>query len=406
MTVAETLSALLPGGISESEWTPATAWSRPPEAVVRPGSIEEVAMLMEWATREEVGVLPVGSGERTRPVMRTGRYVVLSTERLSGIHEYEAANLTLTVGAGTPFSQVQAALSANGQWAPFDPPHVQRRSVGGLVAAGVTGPLWMGYGELRNHVLGMTVVTGDGRVLRLGGRVVKNVAGYDLLKAVVGSRGSLAVITSAVLRAFPQPQVDRLLVLEGPSVEDLMDAALEVGTAPVLPVSSVLVDRLPGESGKAALVVRLHGARDTVDADQERLERHVGHSFREAMSLDVDGLRDHAADGEVVVLASSLPSRLPSVLEALASCRPAAIHADSYGGRVRAALPADAAEALPGLQKTMESLDGALRVSVTAKGGPEASAPGGTEPTLGEAALIRGLYEAFDPRGALWPARR
>lgn len=428
MTVTEALSALIPGGLSESGWSPGAHWSRPPEAVVRPGSTEEVAKLMEWATREGIGVLPVASGRHARPVMRTGRYVVLSTERLAGIQEYEAANLTLSVGAGTPFGQVQAALSANGQWAPFDPPHVTRRSVGGLVAAGTTGPLWMGYGDLRNHVLGMTVVTGDGRTLRLGGRVVKNVAGYDLLKAVVGSRGSLAVVTSAVLRAFPEPQVDRTLVLEGASVEELLEVALEVGTAPVLPVSSVLVDRVPSDgdgsggveggggpvgsegrpeaAGKAALVVRLHGARETVDADQKRLEAHVGTSFREAPALDLDAVRDHAAEADVVLLASALPSRLPKVLEALDACGPEALHVDSYGGLARAALSADAVDALPRLQAAMEALDGALRVSVSSRGGPAASAPVGTEPSLGETALIRGLRDVFDPRGALWPARR
>lgn len=414
--VADALSTLLPSDALDTEGLAAPALGRPPETVVRPSSADEVATLMEWATREGVGVLPMASGRRVRPVAREGRYVALSADRLSGIEEYEAANLTLTAGGGTPFEGVAAALAENRQWAPFDPPHAPERSLGGLVAAADPGPLRMGYGDVRHHVLGMTVVTGDGRILRLGGRVVKNVAGYDVLKAVVGSRGTLAVIASVCLRAFPRPQVDRVLVVEGGSVEELLEPALAVGTAPILPVSCVLVDGLEAGDGGPALLVRLHGARETVDEDQRRLEDHVGTSFATFLDTESGGgagartpsvleaVRDRAVDHDVVIHASALPSRLADVLSALAAFDAEAVVVDSYDGFVRLGTSTAEAGLLSEARRTIEDLGGAIRVEST-RAEIDASA-GSTPPSEGERALIGRLREAFDPGGVLWPARR
>lgn len=428
---ADALSALLPSDALGEAGRAAPALGRPPETVVRPASTDEVATLMDWATRQRVGVLPMASGRRARPVAREGRYVALCADRLSGIEEYEAANLTLTAGAGTPFGSVAAALAENSQWAPFDPPGAPGRSLGGLVAAADHGPLKMGYGDVRHHVLGMTVVTGDGRTLELGGRVVKNVAGYDVLKAVVGSRGTLAVVTSVCLRAFPRPQVDRVLVLEGGSVEELLEPALEVGTAPILPVSCVIVDEsASGPAGGASsstdaadavgrgggpvgrsesgptLLVRLHGAEETVDDDQRRLEAHVGTRFRtlsEPTSV-VEGVRDRAADHDVVINASVLPSRLSDALSALAPFGAEAAVVDSYDGFVRLGASAVEAGLLADVRREIEALGGATRVESSA---PDVDASAGsTTPSDAERVLIGRLQEAFDPGGVLWPARR
>lgn len=420
------------------------ALGREPASLVRPGSAEEVAAVLDWASREGVGVLPIASGCRAAPVRGDPPhgdrpYVVLSTERLSGIEIYEPADLTLTAGAGTPFREIDRALRAERQWTPFDPPFVTERSLGGLVAMGESGPLWMGYGELRNHVLGATVVTGDGRRLRLGGRVVKNVAGYDVLKTIVGSRGTLGVITSVCVRAFPEPAVDRVLVLRGATPADLVDAASGVATAPVLPVSSVLVDGLEGGAGgrtegrteartesgtesgtdggsvdrRAALVVRLHGARDTVDADQAALEQHVGSAFEPASGDDSGGvgatrilaaIRDRSAREPVVLDLSARPSRLRGVLELVARLEPAGFVADTYSGRVRVGLRECDADALRSAREAIERLAGALRV-VRAQGGYTGTQLD-TPPSDHEMRLTGSLRAAFDPEGVFWPARR
>jgi glycolate oxidase FAD binding subunit len=387
-------------------------FGRAPDDVVHPESAEEVAAAIERASARGLGVLPVASGRRVRVGLLDRPYILLHTGKLTGIDIYEPADLTLTARAGTSLAELGERLGAQRQWLPFDPPHVGDRSLGGLVATGDSGPAWMGYGELRNHVLGMTVVTGDGRILRLGGRVVKNVAGFDLLKPMVGSRGRLAVITSVCVRAFPVPAEDRLLVLRAAGPRELCDVARAVGTAPVLPVSSVLVASARALDGGAALLVRLHGALPTVEADQRTLERHCGVTFERPAdpSALLAEARDAASTGPSLVI-SVLPSRLPEALAAIAGALgngsgSVELAADTYMGRIRAALtPADATAA-SSLRTAVERLGGSLSVHVARNGaGVGGQAPAGSAPAGAEADLVAGLVRAFDPSGVFWPCR-
>lgn len=391
--------------------------ARRPESVVCPASEEETAAVMKWASEEGVGVLPMWSGGGVEAVRDDRPYIALSTQRLAGIQTYEPADLTVTAGAGTPFAAIEDALRSHGQWVPLDPPFVTRRSLGGLVAAGESGPLWTGYGALRNHVLGATVISGDGRKLSLGGRVVKNVAGFDLLKAVVGSRGTLGIVTSVCIRAFPEPVVDRVLVAHGDELTDLLESALRVGTAPILPASTVLVDRLEGSNGdgRAALIVRLHGALATVDADAASLQSHVGADFeilsedRHAAVLEVT--RDRAADAPMVVTLSVRPSRLGGLLAGLAPLEPAGVVIDSYGGGVRVGLTDFDGPALAKVWAEVQRLDGAMRIrgsvpdAAFQEGAPGAAVISVAEPSERIAKLKDRIRAAFDPAGVLWPAR-
>jgi glycolate oxidase FAD binding subunit len=418
MTAAAALASVLPAdGVVRADSLPdlgvaleASTLSQP-EAVVRPAGVDDVVRVLEWASREGVGVLPVASGRRLRPAVHapeggSGRWIALASERLSGIEIYEPADLTLTAGAGTSMGAVVAALEEHGQFPPFDPPAVEDRTLAGLVADGASGPLWTGYGELRNHVLGMTVVTGDGRVLRLGGRVVKNVAGFDLLKPMTGSGGSLGMIVSVCLRAFPRPNEDRLLVVSGTAVSALLDTAMAVGTAPVLPVSCVL--HVPGgQADEATLLVRLHGATPTVDADQRTLESHVGLTFEVRSGAPAEALlrsaRDGGTSGAVVIEASARPSRMPALWPAVREAGPADMVIDTYGGRVRASFPELDAAGAGRLTRAFEDQGGALRV---VRAGEPAVAAAGSRPSDDQLVLTDRLRTAFDPEGVLWPARR
>jgi glycolate oxidase FAD binding subunit len=418
MSVAASLADVLPAA-AFSEATRARGWTPPPvlaeapapEAVVRPESTEEVAATMRWAAASGVGVLPVASGRRLRGAQLDRPYVVLSSERLAGIEMYEPADLTVTARAGTRLSLLGEELGAHGQWLPFDPPHVEDRSLGGLVAAGESGPIWMGYGELRNHVLGATVVTGEGRVLRLGGRVVKNVAGFDLLRAVVGSRGRLGVITSVCMRAFPRPAEDALLVLADEDPLALVSAARGVGTAPVMPVSSVIAAPARPLGTGAALLVRLHGSSAAVAADRRALERHAGVEFD--LAVRAADLRRwagaHASTGQVLlarVLASRLGAAIETAYRMLASGAggPAdsergalELAADTYRAELRIAAAAFEPAAVARFREAIESFGGVL----TVVGSPGCS----TAPRPHEIELVRGIERVFDPGGTLWPCR-
>jgi len=416
MSAIDALSDLLPATALAEDGAPSglaqPGWlGRRPDSVVRPGSVAEVAAVMEWASAEGVGVLPCGTGWWAAPVDGDGAFVALSSARLAGIETYEPADLTLTAGAGTPFAEVDQAFRAHRQWAPFDPPFADRRSLGGLVAEGTSGPLRTGYGELRNHVLGMTVVTGDGRTLRLGGGVVKNVAGYDLLKAMVGSRGRLGVITSVCLRAFPEPAVDLVLTSTADSVAALLPVAHAVATAPVLPVSIVIADPTPALDGRAALVVRLHGAASTVVADRRTIETHVGRAFEEVSGATRDALaselRDGGGDAPALLWLSVRPSRLSEMTSTIERLEGGVVTIDAYGGLVRIGGEAFEAEAVGALEKRVASFGGALRVERWPAPGERPRRSGSEDDRSSPAlSLTRRLEEAFDPRGVLWPCRR
>ena len=374
-----------------------------PDRVVSPGDVDECARVMAWASECGVGVLPVGNGGQLRPVAPGRSWVALSTHRLDGIETYEAADLTLTAGSGTAMADIGVAMRREGQWAPFDPPGVRQGTIGGLVSTGRSGALWAGYGELRNHVLGATVVTGDGRVLRLGGRVVKNVAGYDLLKLLVGGRGAFGLMTSVCIRAFPEPIQDRVLVLAATSVSELAEASRRIATAPIVPASAVVVDRLP-TSDTPGLALRLHGSKVTVDADQRSLEDHLGVKLAtvdDPVSF-VEGVSERCGAETVVVRLSTSPSHFGGFLELADGDAVSSVALDPYGARGRVAFADSEAATSSGLLERAAS-DGAWAVERA----PADSVLWLDEPAVsdGERALIEGLHRTFDPQGILWPTR-
>jgi glycolate oxidase FAD binding subunit len=411
VTVASALSDVVPGeALAEPDEDRWASLGARPEAVVSPADEAEAAAVMAWASREGLGVVPAGSGRRFGPRRMGVPYVVLTSERLCGLEIYEPADVTFTAWAGTPVRDLASELGSNRQWLPFDPPDVSERTVAGLVADGASGPLWMGYGAIRNHVLGMTVVTGDGRVLRLGGRVVKNVAGFDVLKLIVGGRGRLGFITSVCMRAFPVPPAERVLTLEAPTVAELVPAALAVGTAPALPVSCVVWAGAAGGGG-ARLSVRLHGAEATVEADRRTLEAHVGVEFfvSEGRGWGGDtgpspGQPATSIAPETVLAVSVLPSRLPEAVTAVEPLHPIALSIDTYAARMHIALAGAPAEGIMALRDRVESLGGALAVERAPPG--EAPVGWASRPSDAERELEHGLTRAFDPEGVLWRSAR
>ena len=374
-----------------------------PEAIVHPESVEEVSAALRWAGESGVRIIAVGSGCHLPALWQEGRFVVLSTTRLTGIEIYEPADLTLTARSGTSLADIDAELRTHRQWLPFDPPHVLDRTLGGFVATGQSGPLWMGYGELRNHVLGMTIVSGDGRMLKLGGRVMKNVAGFDLLKPIIGSHGRLGVITSVSLRAFPVPAVERVLVLKADSESELWEPARSVRMAPVMPVSSVLITPVKQLEARAGLIVRLHGTEPTVEADQRTLERYAGVSFDLVTNNDLlASIQNHAVEGKTRLIASVLPTRLPEVVSAVGRICDADIAVDTYAGRVRVSAGDVSSEELYTLRESIESLGGSL--TVWAAEGADQTLSSSRKSDVVEALSSR-LEHVFDPKGVMWPQR-
>src|SRR4051794_9908021 len=156
------------------------------------------------AVRSTPRLLAIGAG--TKPRLSAVDAVKLSTARLRGISEYDPSEFTFTALAGTPVREIAAALAERGQYLPFDPPLVEAgATLGGTVAAGLSGPGRFRYGGLRDFILGVRFVDGMGRLLRLGGKVVKNAAGFDVPKFLVGSLGRFGVLAEVTFKVFPCP---------------------------------------------------------------------------------------------------------------------------------------------------------------------------------------------------------
>lgn len=180
-----------------------------------------------------------------------------------GIVSYDPTELVITARAGTPLAELEAALDAAGQMLPCEPPHFDEgATVGGMIAAGLSGPRRPWSGSVRDFVLGTRVITGQGKHLRFGGEVMKNVAGYDLSRLMAGSFGCLGVLTEVSLKVLPKPRLVTGLRLELDLERALLKLA-EWGQQPV-PISAASHD---GQ----ALYLRLEGGEDSVNAARERI---------------------------------------------------------------------------------------------------------------------------------------
>ncbi|MCE9633415.1 MAG: glycolate oxidase subunit GlcE [Methylophilales bacterium] len=217
----------------------------------------DIAAQIQQAIAEKQTLTIRGSGSKAfYGNVPTGE--VLSTQGLTGIVAYDPRELTITARAGTTLKEIEATLAANKQMLPFEPPHFgDGATLGGCVATGLGGPRRPYAGAVRDAVLGVELIDGRGQCLHFGGRVIKNVAGYDVSRLVVGSLGILGVLTEVTIKLLPQPSCERTLSLE---INELK--AIEImnqWAARPLPLSATAW--LTG-----SLVVRLSGAESAVNA--------------------------------------------------------------------------------------------------------------------------------------------
>lgn len=213
-----------------------------PAVSVSPGSAEEIAAILRLANERDLVVVPAGGLTRQQVGAIPERIdVLLRTERLNQITKYDPGDLTVGVGSGIRFADLQNALGEHHQWIPYDPAQAKIATAGGLLATAASGPLKSGFGGLRDFCIGIQFVTGDGTVAKGGGNVVKNVAGYDLMKLMIGSYGSLAVITGANFKVFPRPRQTRTFVCSLPSLPEAIAFRDLVLRSPLHPMCLELV---------------------------------------------------------------------------------------------------------------------------------------------------------------------
>src|SRR5271154_1858414 len=179
-----------------------------PGAVVKPVTAEEVAEIARFAIAENLGIVAVGSRSKLGIGMPPTRYdIALDMTALDQIAHYDPGDLTLSVDAGLPLAKLNAALAPHRQFVPLLLPFYSTSTIGGAIASGIDSPLRQAYGTARDFLLGAEFIDGTGELCKSGGRVVKNVTGYDLHKLLIGSLGTLGVITRLTFRTFPLPAV-------------------------------------------------------------------------------------------------------------------------------------------------------------------------------------------------------
>jgi glycolate oxidase FAD binding subunit len=213
-----------------------------PALAVTPGSADEITNILRFADEHGLNVVPAG-GFTQQQVGNLPQQVdvLLFTTRLTAVEHYDAGDLTVGIGAGCTVAQLSAMVAENGLFFAGDPAQPERCTIGGLLATGLYGPLRHGYGGLRDYCIGVRFVTGDGRKAKGGGRVVKNVAGYDMMKLLIGSQGTLGIITGASFKLFPAPRQTRTFVAVFSSAAEAIEFRNRVLHSPLDPICLELV---------------------------------------------------------------------------------------------------------------------------------------------------------------------
>ncbi|MGZ7030242.1 MAG: FAD-binding oxidoreductase, partial [Terriglobales bacterium] len=209
---------------------------------VTPGSVDEITNILRFADEHGLNVVPAGGFTQQQAGNPPQQVVVLLfTTRLTAVEHYDAGDLTVGIGAGCTVAQLSAMVAKDGLFFAGDPAQPERCTIGGLLATGLYGPLRHGYGGLRDYCIGVRFVTGDGRKAKGGGRVVKNVAGYDMMKLLIGSQGTLGIITGASFKLFPAPRQTRTFVAVFSSAAEALEFRNRVLHSPLDPICLELV---------------------------------------------------------------------------------------------------------------------------------------------------------------------
>ncbi len=300
---------------------------REPQQVVFPESIEQVAETLRSASAQKTAVTPIGAGGFLHIGSLPRRYdLALSLQRMNRVVDYQPTDMTVTVEAGMSLARLQAILGEHGQWLPLDPPFPERATVGGIIAANLSGPSRLSQGTVRDFLLGLRVVTADGTVVKGGGRVVKNVAGYDVPKLYCGSFGTLGVIVEATFKVRPYPERQALCACMFPSAESAMDKVLHLLGTELQPFFMELTnfDPLAREKGKtptAHLFIAFAGIDEEVGYQVTRLRELSGESSEARQDLAegkdqavANALRDFPLAGDAMLRykASVLPTHVAS----------------------------------------------------------------------------------------------
>lgn len=233
---------------------------------MKPQTVEDLRAIVRGAER----LFPRGGQSKSGLLGLANGFEPLDISGLSGIVEYDPSEYTFTALAGARVKDVELSLAEHGQYLPFDPVLSEAgATLGGVVATGLSGPGRYRYGGVRDFLLGVKFVNGDGEVVSGGGRVVKNAAGFDLSKLMVGSLGQFGALVELSFKVFPAPEAFSTLSGQYPSLQEGLEAILRIANAPL---DLVAVDLVPGEDS-VALLVRVGGKKNSLAGRVQRVQK-------------------------------------------------------------------------------------------------------------------------------------
>ena len=369
---------------------------------VFPESVGQVAATLRDASAARTRVRPAGAGTRT---LGAPAPITISTTRMSQVLDYEPADLVVSAQAGATMHTLRLQAAEHQQQLALDAPAQWPATLGATVALNAAGPLRQGYGTPRDQVLGLQLVTGDGRIVHIGGKVVKNVAGYDLTRLVIGSKGALGVITQVHVRLYPLPEQDVTFVLSGDSAQ-LIEAAPRITRAHFEPHALELYAR----ERIGQLVVRVQGNADVIQAARHALSE-LGLKYQElspeaALKCWTDASH-HELSASVLLRLAAAPAHLATTVQLafqLAELVPRSgqdivltAHAGSGIVRVGGAAhdPAALSARLRPVRHALAQIRGSVRVERAPFELPQ------TRPAPGVVKLLEGLKKVFDPADIL-----
>ena len=279
-----------------------------PKLVVFAASTEQVAQIIQKANEFQISIIPWGSGSRQQvgPCLSKAD-AVLCLKQMNRIAELDPGNFTVQVEAGMVNGQLQRQLAEHRFFFPLDPPYLETSTIGGEIAANATGPLRFMYGSVRDLVLGLTVVTPTGDITHTGGKTMKNVAGLDLCKMYIGSWGTLGIITKAVLRLFPLPEVTKSFCLTFANYEDTFRLITQILHSVLTPGAVELIDWVAGRNLGEACPSRLDKGEVLLIVNIEGDNKAVARHEKEITTLaEANKARDSTIlEGEKATLAQS-----------------------------------------------------------------------------------------------------
>lgn len=383
-----------------------------PRLALEPATVDEAAEAMRALAADRLSVAFVGGGTELDLGAPPARLdAVLHTRRLARIREHAPSDQIVAVEAGMTLAELQRQLAPHGQRLALDPPAPERATVGGIVAAGAWGPRRTRFGAPRDLVIGVTLVRADGAVAHGGGKVVKNVAGFDLPRLLCGSLGTLGLVAEVVFRLHPLPEASASAVFEGLAGVDLQETLPALRSLGVEPVAVAGL----GAGGKFTLAVRFEGFGPGVRDQVERtLARAGGGARLEGAEEGALWARHDQArlGGDVRVKASFAPAALVKALDALAPLQAAlaggglAVHPALGLALLAGELgdPEQAGRAVASAREALRRLGNGSLV-LTAAPAPLRARADVWGPDPAGIAVMRRLKQQLDPDARLAPGR-